>query len=213
MKKIISNIILIYSLSLNVLAADYQSGRDKSKVCSACHGVDGNSLQVAFPKIAGQNETYILKQLKDFKSQKRKDPTMFGMVTPLSDKDMADLAHYYANNEVAVNTEKYDKDLIVLGEKLYRAGNKDRNITACQACHGPKGQGIPSAKFPAVKFQYIAYTEKQLINFRQAAFNKQQNTSGNNARENDIAGIMRDVAKSLTNKEIKAVAQYIAKLH
>jgi cytochrome c553 len=197
--------------SVAFAAGDATNGKAKSVTCVACHGVDGNSAAANFPKIAGQGEGYIYKQLKDFKSGARKDATMLGMVAALSDKDMQNLAAYYASQTTQPNVAKKDAN-IELGKAIYLGGKKDTNTTACIACHGPKGKGIPSAGFPQVSFQHAAYTAKQLRDFRQVSFNAQ--TDGNTAsRSNDVSAMMQNVAQGLTDTEIEALAQYISGLH
>ena len=188
-----------------------QQGQAKSATCVGCHGVDGNAIVPTFPKLAGQNPGYLLKQLKDFKSGARVDAVMMGIVAPLSEADMADIAAYYAAQKVAPGTPKPDAD-IALGESIYRGGKKSTGVTACAACHGPDGKGIPSAGFPALASQHAAYTIKQLKDFRQDSINVQ---TGNDkpSRANDYEGVMINFTKSLTNAEIEAVSEYIAGLH
>jgi cytochrome c553 len=201
-------IILTNSIAL---AGDASKGKAKSVTCVACHSADGNSVVANFPKIAGQGEAYIFKQLKDFKKGARQDGTMAGIVSGLSIKDMSNLAAYFSSQTVAQGVAKKTAN-ITLGEKLYRGGDKAKGITACSACHGVTGKGIPSAGFPALASQHAAYTSKQLKDFRQVAINIQ--TEGNTAqRNNDDRKIMIAVTKNMTNKDINALAQYIAGLH
>ena len=210
----LSLIILISMISLGSFAkGNIAKGKIKSATCVACHGATGNSVVDGFPKIAGQHQSYTFKQLKDFKSQKRKDGTMFGMVAALTEQDMQDLAAFYASQTTSTNVAKKDKEMLALGEKLYRGGKSNSNTTACAACHGIKGNGIPSATFPKLAFQHAAYTTKQLKNFRQDSFDTQKNKVSNNTRKNDPVAMMRAVTKHLTNKEIEALSQYIAGLH
>jgi cytochrome c553 len=187
------------------------AGKTKSTTCTACHGTDGNSMAPNFPKIAGQGALYTYKQLQDFKSGARKDATMAGMVAALSDQDMQDLAAYYAGQTTKANVAKASDEQLALGKKIYIGGKAD-GTTACIACHGPKGNGIPVAKFPQISKQHATYTTKQLKDFRQVAINAQ--TASNTAsRSNDYEAMMQNVAKNLTNAEIEALAQYIAGLH
>jgi cytochrome c553 len=113
-------------------------------------------LLLVFPKIAGQGEGYIYKQLKDFKSGARKDATMAGMVAALKDQDMQDLAAYYSSQTTAPNVAKKDETMLALGKAIYQGGKKDTKTTACIACHGVNGAGIPSAGFPQISFQHAA---------------------------------------------------------
>jgi cytochrome c553 len=164
-------------------------------VCVACHGADGNSLVPANPKLAGQHYDYLLKQLRDFKSGERKNPIMTGMVAALSPEDMANLAAYFSSQKQAPGSAK-DKDLVALGQKIYRAGNFANGLPACAACHSPDGAGIP-AQFPRIGGQHADYVETQLKNFR------------NSDRTNDPGKAMQSVAAKMTDKEMKAVADYI----
>ncbi len=199
-------------VSTNTFASgDATKGKVKSATCMACHGASGNSMVPNFPKIAGQGEGYIFKQLKDFKSGARKDALMAGIVAALSEGDMADLAAYFSKQSVTQGVAKKDAN-IELAQKLYRGGDKARGVAACMACHGPKGSGIPSANFPSLASQHAAYTAKQLKDFRQVAINAQ--TDGNApARTNDGYNMMVEFTKSLNNAEIEALAQYVAGLH
>ncbi|SFV66885.1 Cytochrome c4 [hydrothermal vent metagenome] len=207
-------ILFMSVFSINLLAnGNVAKGKAKSAVCVACHGATGNSSSTAYPKLAGQGEAYLLKQLRDFKSQTRKNGTMFGMVASLSDTDMQNLAAFFSSQKITPNVAKKDKKMLELGERIYRGGKLDTNTTACIACHGVRGKGIPSAKFPALAFQHADYIDSQLKNFRQASFDAQENKTSSNTRTNDPAKMMRNIAKSLTNKEIKALAEYIAGLH
>jgi cytochrome c553 len=165
-------------------------------VCAACHGADGNSGSPEYPRIAGQGAEYLQKQLHDFKSGKRANAIMSGFASQLSDADMRNIAAWASSQTPKHNTAK-DKDLVMLGERIYRGGIADRNIPACAGCHSPNGSGIP-AQFPRVSGQHATYTETQLNAFRSGA------------RANNP--IMSDVAAKMNDKEIKAVADYIAGL-
>jgi cytochrome c553 len=189
---------------------DAVKGKAKSMPCSACHGADGNSIAPTFPKLAGQNERYLLKQLKDFKSHSRIDALMAGIVAPLSEADMADLATYFSTQKISKGVPVSDT-LFTLGQTIYRGGKKEAGVTACIACHGPQGKGVPSAGFPALASQHSIYISKQLKLFRQHSINIQ---TGENkpSRKNDYEGMMINFAKNLTNKEIDAVSAYISSL-
>ena len=165
-------------------------------VCAACHGADGNSTIVFNPKLAQQHPEYLVKQLHDFKSDKRADPVMKGFATMLSDEEMRNISAWLAK-QPAKNGFATDKDLVLLGERIYRGGIAERNIAACVSCHSPNGAGIP-AQYPRLSGQHADYTAKQLVAFRDG-------TRGNNLP-------MRDVAAKLNDREIKAVADYIAGL-
>lgn len=165
-------------------------------VCAACHGADGNSTIVVNPKLAQQHPEYLLKQLRDFKDDKRVDPVMKGFAMMLSEEEMANISAWLAK-QPAKNGFATDKELVVLGERIYRGGIPDRKIAACVSCHSPNGAGIP-AQYPRLSGQHADYTTKQLNAFRDGS-------RGNNIQ-------MRDVAAKLNDREVKAVADYIAGL-
>ncbi len=194
--------LLTVSIALAISASGIQAagnaevGQTKSVACGACHGPDGNSpVNPIWPKLAGQHPKYIEKQLKDFKSGARSDATMIGMVAPLNEQDMADLAAFFAGNSVKGGTAAADK--VAAGEKVYRAGNASTGVAACMACHGPAGTGNPQADFPSLTGQHAAYIEKALKDFRSGS------------RANDMNRMMQGVAERMTDAEIAAVAQYI----
>ncbi len=188
-------------------------GKILSKTCVACHGTTGNSTTDAFPKIAGQHASYLLKQLIDFKQKNRNNALMAGIVAPLTLENMVDLAAFFATQSSVPNVAKKDKKLIALGQQLYRGGSIEKGIPACAACHGSQGKGIASAKFPAIATQHPAYTALQLKAFRQFSVNLQFSDSKKPARENDANNMMRSITAKLSDVEINALAQYIAGLH
>ena len=165
-------------------------------VCAACHGADGNSAIAVNPTLAQQHPEYLVKQLQEFKSGKRNNAVMKGFATMLTDEDMKNIAYWVASKPAKAGFAK-DKDLVTLGERIYRGGIADRNVAACAGCHGPNGAGIP-AQYPRLSGQHADYTVAQLNTFRDGSrANSQQ---------------MNQVAAKLNDKEIKAVADYIAGL-
>ena len=165
-------------------------------VCAACHGADGNSAIAVNPTLAQQHPEYLVKQLQEFKSGKRNNAVMKGFATMLTDEDMKNIAYWVASKPAKAGFAK-DKDLVTLGERIYRGGIADRNIAACAGCHSPNGAGIP-AQYPRLSGQHADYTVAQLNTFRDGSrANSQQ---------------MTQVAAKLNDKEIKAVADYIAGL-
>lgn len=202
----------IISMSSSVFAlGDVAKGQEKSAACIGCHGVGGNSVVPTFPKLAGQHESYLLKQLKDFKLTSRKDAIMMGLVMPLSDEDMANISAYYAAQKTTPSIANPDAN-IELGKQIYRGGKKSTGVMACIACHGPNAKGIPTAGFPRLASQHAAYTSKQLKLFRQDSLNTQ--TGANElSRTNDDRMMMINFTKNLTNEEIDAVSEYIASLN
>ena len=212
MKKtiIILATVLLASFSSSIIAAgDTEAGQTKSATCMGCHGLAGNSTIATFPKLAGQGEAYLLKQLQNFKSGERNNAIMAGVASLLSEQDMMDIAAYYSIQTISENSAKGDAKTIELGRKIYVGGKMDTQTTACIACHGPKGLGIPTAGFPALSAQHADYIVVQLKAFRQYSINEQTG-SDDVSRTNEM---MVNVAKGLTTVEIEALAQYIAGLH
>ena len=176
---------------------DLAKGEAKyTQVCAACHGADGNSGIPANPKLAGQHPQYLLKQLQEFKSSKRNNAVMTGFAAMLSDDDMKNISAWLAAQKAKPGFAK-DKDLVALGERIYRGGIPDRQIAACAGCHSPNGAGIP-AQYPRMSGQHADYTEAQLTAFRAGA------------RSNSVQ--MNQVAAKMNDREIKAVSDYIAGL-
>ena len=166
------------------------------QVCVACHAADGNSTTAENPKLAQQHPEYLVKQLQEFKSGKRNNAVMKGFASALSDDDMRNIAFWLADQKAKTGFAQ-EKDLVRLGERIYRGGIADRQIAACAGCHSPNGAGIP-AQYPRLSGQHAVYTETQLKAFR----------SGD--RHNQIQ--MTGVAAKMNDREIKAVSDYIAGL-
>ena len=165
-------------------------------VCAACHGADGNSGIPTNPKLAQQHPEYIMKQLQDIKSGKRDAAVMKGFASALSDEDMRNIAFWLTSKKANPGFAK-DKVTVSLGERIYRGGIADRQVPACAGCHSPNGAGIP-AQYPRLSGQHAEYTVSQLTLFRDGVrLNSQQ---------------MTQVAAKLNDREIKAVADYIAGL-
>lgn len=165
-------------------------------VCAACHGADGNSGTPENPKLAGQHPQYLVKQLQEFKSGKRKNAVMQGFAAALSEDDMKNIAYWATSKQAKAGFAK-DRELVAMGERIYRGGIADRRVAACAGCHSPNGAGIP-AQYPRLGGQHAAYSVAQLTAFRDGA------------RLNSLP--MAQVAAKLSDREIKAVADYIAGL-
>jgi len=165
-------------------------------VCAACHGADGNSAIAANPKLAQQHPQYLVKQLQDFKSGKRASAVMKGFAAVLSDEDMNNIAAWLTAQQAKPGFAK-DRNLVTLGERIYRGGIPDRQIAACAGCHSPNGAGIP-AQYPRLSGQHADYAAGQLVSFRDGA------------RNNSLP--MTQVAAKMNDREIKAVSDYIAGL-
>ena len=163
-KLILAGLIAVSSItmSVSVLAGDAAAGKAKSAACGGCHGFDGNSPIPAYPKLAGQNEAYITKQVKDFKADTtRKNELMKGMVAALSDADAADIGAYFQAQSLSA-AAAFDESKIAAGREIYKGGNMQTGIPACQACHGPKGSGTAGIGYPQLGGQYVEYTLAQL---------------------------------------------------
>ena len=193
--------ILVSAAMVPVQAAgDPEAGKSKAASCAACHGADGNSVNPEWPKLAGQHEDYLVKQLTFFKHGERDNDTMKGMSAGLSDRDRQDLAAFYASQKTTIG--EADPELVELGQKLYRSGNAESGVAPCMGCHGPNGAGNPAAGYPALRGQHALYVENQLHAF----------ASGVRHNENAIK-MMQILASRMTNREIKAVSSYIQGLH
>jgi cytochrome c553 len=165
-------------------------------VCAACHGADGNSGTPANPKLAQQHPEYLVKQLQEFKSGKRANAIMSGISATLSEEDMRNISYWVASKAAKPGFAK-DKEAVALGERIYRGGIADRQVPACAGCHSPNGAGIP-AQYPRLSGQHAEYATAQLTAFRDGI------------RKNNNA--MSQVAAKLNDREIKALADYIAGL-
>jgi cytochrome c553 len=200
----------LHALTLSVLLAasahaaetkpaakpDPAKGQALAQVCVACHVADGGRGSPANPILQGQHPEYLVKQLQEFKSGKRKNAVMAGFASTLSEDDMRHVAAFYASKQAKPGAAK-NKDTIRLGERIWRGGLADKGVPACAACHGPAGSGIP-AQYPRLGGQHAEYTESQMLGFRSGS-------RANNAQ-------MMTIASKLNDLEIKAVSDYIAGL-
>jgi cytochrome c553 len=192
-------------------AGDAAKGEKLAGTCAACHGADGNSPAPTFPKIAGLGEKYLTKQLVDIKTKVRVIPEMTGLLDSSSAQDLADMAAFFASKPLQLaGAKKLDVQVnsgakvntLVLGERIYRAGNASTKTPACSGCHSPRGLGNEPAAYPRLSGQYAQYIEKQLRDFR----------AGNRVNDGD-AQVMRKVAENLNDAEIVSLANYIAGLN
>ncbi|MEH6450091.1 MAG: c-type cytochrome [Oleispira sp.] len=195
MKKLLISLIVSVGLISAAQAGDMVAGKAKAATCGACHGADGNSLAPNFPKIAGQGERYLVKQITDIKNGDRQVPEMMGFVMGLSETDIADIAAFYASQTAGGGAA--DPALVEAGKLIFLGGNAATGVPACIACHGAGGKGLAAAGFPSVAGQHATYTEKQLKDFYSAK------------RTNDASNVMRDIASRMHMDEIKAVSSYI----
>ncbi len=185
-------------------AGNAAAGEAQAAVCSACHGADGaTGLDPTYPNLAGQNEKYLLGQLKMIQDNTRNVVLMAGQLTGKSEQDLADLAAYYASLPGKISQATGDDETIALGERIYRGGIARKGVAACSACHNPNGMGNAQAGFPRVSGQPSAYTIAQLTAYREKA----------RATDEAMGGMMRGVAEGLTDTEIALVADYIQGLN
>ena len=175
---------------------DVAKGQASFASCAACHGADGNSGTPAYPKLAQQHPEYLVKQLQEYKSGKRANAIMSGLAAGLSEEDMKNIAFWVTSNKAKPGSAT-DKDMAALGERIYRGGIQERQIAACAGCHSPNGAGIP-AQYPRLSGQHAEYTAAQLTYFRDGI------------RKNNLQ--MTQNAAKLNDREIKALADYIAGL-
>lgn len=217
MKKLIVGLVMLAGVTGLALAEEGDAARGETLIqqCTACHGVGGASSVSSFPKLAGQGEAYLLKQLHDIQSGARVVAQMAaqgntpGQLDNLNDQDLADIAAYFSDQPKTVGTA--DPDLVELGAQLYRGGNPETGVPACAACHSPTGAGNPPAAFPMLSGQHADYIASQLRKF-QAGYRADE--PSDNARTNDGESMMmRATAFRLKDFEIEALASYINGLH
>lgn len=184
------------------LVGDAEAGQTKSAACVACHGIDGNSVDPAFAKIAGQHADYTVRHLHLFKSGERENAIMAAQAGLLTDQDMSDVAAYFSGQKVRAGIA--DEPLVARGQALYRGGSKV-GVPSCMGCHGPSGRGNPAAKYPAIAGQHASYSKTQLERFR----------AGMVYGKDDYINkqIMSQVAKNLTDADIEALASYLEGMH
>ncbi|CRM75725.1 MULTISPECIES: c-type cytochrome [Pseudomonas] len=203
MNKLIVSLLLTLGITgVAHAAGDATAGQAKAAVCGACHGPDGNSPAPNFPKLAGQGERYLAKQMREIKDGKRVVLEMTGLLANSSDQDIADIAAYFASQKGSVGAA--DPKLVARGEKLFRGGDLDKGLPACTGCHSPNGAGNAAAGFPHLSGQHAAYIAKQLTDFRKE--------DAGRANDGD-AMTMRTIARKLSDEDIAAISSYIQGLH
>jgi cytochrome c553 len=187
--------------SLAAEKGDATAGAAKAAPCIACHGPNGNSLDVTLgPVIAGQNASYSRDQVKRIKTGQRPNPVMQPLV-----KDIADVAAYFANQTPTGN--EADPSYWKAGEKLYRSGDAARGIPACTACHGPVARGNPAAGYPALQAQYAVYTVKQLEAY--ASDTRYAKDAAGKPQSGPNAAMMKVIASRLTAEDRRNLASYL----
>jgi cytochrome c553 len=187
----------MHAMADGLIDGSAEAGKDKSITCSACHGADGNSVNPAWPSIAGQHAQYIAESLQTFKDGSRSDVLMSGQSMMLQDQDMRDLGAYFSSQTAAVKAVA-DPSLVDKGQSIYRGGDRESSTSACMACHGPGGRGNPAASYPSLRGQYAVYTAKQLRDY-----------ASDTRKSDGPTKVMRDIAKTLDEEDIVAVSSYI----
>jgi cytochrome c553 len=196
----LKNLIILTSITFFLGAGNPDSGEEKVAVCSACHGADGNSVVGLWPSLAGQNEKYLVKQLRLVKSGDRVIDSMVGLLDNLQDSDLQDIAAFYASQRNKVG--QADESKVELGRKLYYAGNLEKGIPACSACHSPRGLGNGPAAYPLLSGQQPDYVAKALKDYR----------AGERVNE-DPSKIMAAIAYKLDDVEIDALSSFVHGLY
>jgi cytochrome c553 len=188
-------------LGFSTLTANAQAKADAARgqqiattVCAACHGADGNSLASANPHLAGQGEQYIASQLAAFKAGTRVNAVMQGMAANLTPEDMKAVGAYFATQKLTKPALARDKKLAEEGQQIYRAGIKKVDVPACAGCHGANGSGIP-AQYPRLAGQWPEYTLQNLDEY---------------AKGTRKHPIMATITQRLSDRQMKALAEYIA---
>ena len=211
-KKILFLSLLISSLAIQAAASGENSeakplpkgnaanGAKLVGTCVACHGADGNSVVGQWPTLAGQRESYLFEQLEHIRDEERVIAVMKGLLNDYSDDELRDMAAFYAEQTTKVS--RADDTNLVLGQKIYRAGNVESGVPACTGCHGPAGKGLESAQYPMLGGQKAEYVVTSLIAYQ----------TGERAID-EHGKIMQGIASRLTVEEIRAVANYVSGLY
>lgn len=185
-------------------AGDPAAGEAQAAPCAACHGQDGaTGLDPTYPNLAGQNEKYLVHQLKSIRDGGRNIALMAGQLNGKSDDDLANLAAYYASLPAKISQAQGDDETLAKAEAIYRGGIAEKGVAACTSCHAPSGNGNAAAGYPDIGGQPTGYTIAQLTAYRE----------GDRSTDENVGGMMRGVARGLTDKEIAALADYIQGLH
>ena len=193
--KFFSTIIIFFATTALQASETQEAPLLVKEKCQHCHGLKGEASNVIYPRLAGQNSSYINKQLLDFRSGDRKG-TMNNMVVGLTDEQISMLAEYFSTQPTKSHRVR-DKDFSAVGQYIYQKGNKYADIPACASCHGENGEG--SETLPRLAGQHKRYVAEQL-----AEFNKRSRTNDN--------AIMHSIASNMTEFEIHAVSLYVSGL-
>jgi len=194
---VFASLVLALGASVAHAAGDAKVAQTKVATCAACHGMDGNSNGPEWPNLAGQHESYIVKQLKAFKSGQRSNPLMAPQAQMLSEQDMEDVAAFFASQKVKGG--EADASRASQGQQIYQGGVAATKVTACLACHGPDGRGNPASGFPSLRGQRANYVVLQLQSYK----------NGTRSTDKANGNMMQMEAAKLTDDQIKSVASYI----
>ncbi|MWJ27657.1 c-type cytochrome [Halomonas sp. ZH2S] len=208
-KTVIRGLGLLLGTGLNAGAAmalegDVQRGQEASATCVACHTADGSGLNVpggeSWPRLAGLDSGYIVKQLHDFQEGRRENASMKLFANMLDDQQIADVAAYYSQMPVtpAQGGEEAGEALLERGEQLAKRGDWDAYIVSCKSCHGPGSEGVGS-DFPGIASQHADYIATQLQAWK------------NDERSNDPQNLMGAIAKRMSDEDIQAVSAWLAR--
>ena len=183
------------------IVGDAEAGLAKSAVCGACHGMDGNSIDKSYPKLAGQNEAYIARQLALFKSGTRMNPIMMPFASMLSEQDMHDVGAYFATQETLPGVA--DEQYVARAQELYRGGDAKLGVPACMACHGPDGRGMAGTGYPHLAGQWSEYVDATLTQWKAGT-----------TWSDDVNGrVMPAIVAQLSASDIAALSSYVNGLH
>ncbi len=194
-------LVVAVSTTQAMAAGDAAAGKDKAAVCQGCHGEKGISVDpTTYPNLAGQFSGYIKKQIQDFQAGRRNNDTMSAMAATVATKeDLEDIAAYFSTQKPMKGVGGKDN---AMGKQVFMEGVPTEGVYACKNCHGDNGRGkAPDIHlFPVIGGQNKAYIMTQLKDLKEGR------------RTNDPAGMMGDIAKKLTDKQIEALAEYVANL-
>jgi len=164
-----------------------------AKHCASCHGLNGQGVTPDFPNLAGQNEKYLAKQLRDFASGQRDSTVMDMKAAVLSECSIRAVSRYY-QSQAPKTTPAKDPMLASAGAFVYERGNPYSGLPACVSCHGTGARG--QAELPRLAGQNPLYLERQLKKFVDRS-------------RVDQAGIMNVVASRMSEVEMKSVVEHL----
>ena len=196
-----ATVILVLGGGYAMTVMSGQTGGSKvesivAESCAGCHGQDGNSVVPGFPKLAGQQKVYLLREMMDYKEGRRQSEVMVPALAQLSEEDMSNLAAYFAAKAPSPGALAHPERL-ALGKRVFLEGNTKTGVPSCDGCHEENGEG--SKKFPRVAGQHTEYALEQLAQY----------ASGK--RSNGVK-VMRTIAERLSKEEAEAVVEYMSSL-